>query len=410
MTVMKRMPLTNAPRYANSNPLISTTGEGVLYMKAWGHITENRSRGHWCVRGKWQGRQWYFSQIPTIHGYIPCKTHDLAVILQGEISKDIERGTFNPARYSTARPLHLKEFSREWLNRVKPTLKFATWKGYRAYINHYINPILGEVFIPDLNYNHYLKIWTETPKSEKYRKNILACLYTMIEDARRSGHIAQVPEKILFKGKFQMPAKDPVWIDRDTQAAILCEIKPEDRPLFQFIFITGVRPSEARALQKADLYPDKGYVAIRHAFAPVEKGGEQMKEVKQKRERRIPFYDSLAGVLNTMAGNLTPFVFINPRTGRPYTKNINRDIWDPASTRALGYVVPLNNAGRHSWGNQMSEAGLDMESIRDGLGHSTTKTTREFYANPSLNKLKKAVDNVRALKADFATRLKREEG
>lgn len=367
-------------------------------MKAWGHVSENKGKGHWYVRGTWQGKRWYFSQIPTIHGFISCKTKELAIILQGEISKEIERGVFNPARYSVARPLHLKAFAADWLERVKPTLKYATWKGYRTYVTHYINPILGEVFIPDLNYNHYLKIWTGAKKSEKYRKNILAALYAMMEDARRSGHIVQVAEKIIFKGKFQVPVKNPEWIDRGTQESILNEIKAEDRPLFQFIFVTGVRPSEARALAKADLYRDKGYITIRRTFAPIEKGGEALKEVKQKKEGNIPFYDALIPILESMPANLTSFVFVNPRTGRPYTKNINRDIWDPASIRALGYVVPLNNAGRHSWGSQMSEAGLDMESIRDGLRHSTTKTTRDFYANPSLNRLKKAVDNVRALK------------
>ena len=45
----------------------------------------------------------------------------------------------------------------------------------------------------------------------------------------------------------------------------------------------------------------------------------------------------------------------------------------------------------------MSMAGLDMETVRDGLGHSNTTTTRNFYANPSLDKLKKTVDNVHGL-------------
>ena len=45
----------------------------------------------------------------------------------------------------------------------------------------------------------------------------------------------------------------------------------------------------------------------------------------------------------------------------------------------------------------MSMAGLDMEAVRDGLGHSSTTTTRNFYANPSLDKLKKTVDNVHGL-------------
>lgn len=214
-----------------------------------------------------------------------------------------------------------------------------------------------------------------------------------MEDAKRAGYISQVPDKIVFKGKFTIPEKDPAWIEKQDQDRILEHIRPKDRALFNFIFITGVRPSEARALQKSDLHRDKGYISIRYTMAPI-KGGEEIKEVKQKKERRIPFYDALIPIFETINKTLSPFVFNNPRTGKPYSKNINRDIWNPACKKA-GIKIPLNNAGRHSWGNQLSEAGIDIETIGKGLGHSTTSTTKRFYANPSMNTLKKAVDKVR---------------
>lgn len=349
--------------------------------------------------------RYYFSEYYTRLGPRTCQTEQEAKQLQILISSEIINGTFNPLRYRKTKPLHLKKFAEEWIesDSVKTTLKYATWKTYRAALNNWIIPILGDVFTPDLNQGHYLKLWTGIDRSPKYKKNIITTLYTMLEDARRAGVISQVPEKIIFKGKFAIPKKDPEWIDIETQERILREIPKGDRPLFQFMMITGVRPSEARALRKKDLHPDKGYITIKKTFAPVP-GGEEVKEVKQKRDRRIPFYRSLTPILESIPGNLTPYVFVNPRTGRPYTKNINRNIWNPACQR-IGIKISLNNATRHSWGNQLSAAGIDMEIISLGLGHSTTGVTKEHYATPSIETLKNVVDNLRRPSSPFASHL-----
>jgi integrase len=376
------------------NTISQNLAGGIFVMANWGKVSFNKSQGAWCVKGQYQGERVYYSTYRTDVGPRTCQTEQEALLLQVIISSEMKNGNFNPLKYKRSKPLHLKKYALQWLEKIKPSVKYATYKTYRAAINNWLIPILGDVFLPDVRYDHYFKLWTDIKQSEKYRKNIITCLYAIMEDAKRAGHISQVPDKIVFKGKFTMPRKDPAWIEKETQELILQEIKPEDRPIFQFIFITGVRPSEARALQKSDIHKEQGYISIRYTMAPVEAGGEELKEVKQKKERRIPYYEALDAVIPK---NIGMFVFVNPRTGRPYTKNINRDIWAQACKDAK-VKIRLNEAGRHSYGNQLAEMGVDMETISHGLGHSTTATTKAFYANPSLNILKKAVDNMRMLK------------
>ena len=380
-------------KYFTRKEVKTPSNDGGIYMMAnWGKVSYNKGQGAWCVRGLYQGEQLYFSKYHSDLGPRTCQTEVEAIQLQMIISSEMANGNFNPLKYKRTKPLHLKTYAVQWLEKIQPTLKYATYKTYRAAINNWLIPILGDVFLPDIRYDHYLKLWIDIDRSLKYRKNIITCLYAIMEDAKRAGHISQVPEKIIFRGKFTIPEKDPAWIERQEQDSILENIRPEDRAIFQFLFITGVRPSEARALQKSDIHRDRGYISIRYTMGPVE-GGEEIKEVKQKKERRIPFYESLIPVFNSMPKTLSPFVFINSKTGKPYSKNINRDIWNPACKKA-GINIPLNNAGRHSWGNQLSEAGIDIETIGKGLGHSTTATTKRFYANPSMNILKSAVDKV----------------
>ena len=368
----------------------------------WGKVVYNRQQGAWCLRGSWQGKRLYYSEYYTAIGPKTCQTEQEAKMLQVLISNEIANGTFDPRRYKKTRPVHLKNYAEKWLEEIKPTIKYATLKSYRAAINNWIVPIVGDVFIADLNYSHYLKLWTGIARSRKYRKNILTTVYAMMEDARRKGDIKQAPEKIIFKGKFTIPRKKKAWIDKPTQYRILEHMPRCHHPIFLFLFTTGVRPSESRALQKDDVYKDLEQVVIRHNMSEIE-GGEQLSEVKQKEERVIPYYDAFDDIFaaaQTNAGDvISTFVFINPDTGRPYTKNIQRDYWNPAC-KSAGVNISLNNAGRHSWGNQLARQGVDFEIISRGLGHSTTQTTKAHYADPALNVLKDAVDGNKVIDLD----------
>jgi integrase len=349
----------------------------------WGKVAYVEQQGAWCVRGTWQGKRIFFSSYNTPLGERVCETEAEARQLQQIISHEVANGTFDPRRYRKQKPFHVATYIGEWLQTVEPTIGYATAKAYRAAAKH-ISDGLGDVFVPDLNYERILR-WVNELRKElqlKTIKNYHGVLVKMLHDAQRSGHIAQMPEVVQFRGGLSVPSRDPEWLTVEQQSAVLAEIQPADRFIIRFIMATGVRPSEARALQKRDLYfqTNPPYIAIRHTFAPVP-GGEDLKECKQKRERRIPFYQEVADLLKEMPASLTPWAFVHPVTGRHYTKNINRDIWNPACSKALGRIVPLNNAGRHSFANQRLAAGEDIYLVSRRLGHSSVKVTESNYIN-----------------------------
>src|SRR4030067_3849490 len=85
-----------------------TNWRGALFMQRWGFVFFNEARGHWAVKGKWQGKRRYFSQIPVRGGrFLTCTSREMADYLQDESSKEITRGCFNPSRYQHAQPLHM---------------------------------------------------------------------------------------------------------------------------------------------------------------------------------------------------------------------------------------------------------------------------------------------------------------
>lgn len=96
---------------------------GIFVMANWGKVSFNKSQGAWCVRGFYQGEQLYFSKYQSALGPRICQTEKEAIQLQMIISSEMANGNFNPMKYKRTKPLHLKKYTVQWIEKVRPTLK-----------------------------------------------------------------------------------------------------------------------------------------------------------------------------------------------------------------------------------------------------------------------------------------------
>ena len=119
----------------------------------------------------------------------------------------------------------------------------------------------------------------------------------------------------------------------------------------------------------------------------------ELKEVKGKKILNWPMTEGLKELFATMPGNLNPWVFINHRTGKPYSKNINR-IWNKACNDAK-IKISLNNATRHSFACQMLNADVPEGVVSRLLRHSDARMIKR-YGEYKTNSLKNNVDKVQA--------------
>lgn len=360
----------------------------------WGSVRFNAKRKLWWVDGYWQGKRIGIFSIPTRSGFLSCKNKELAEYLQVEISKEIAEGTFKPERYKKSNPLVMAAAANEWLKLKKPNIKYKTWAGYKYQIDNYIIPLIGNEYLPHINHQKLQIFVNELIERElevKTRKNIYSLLYQILSDHFKSGFIPQMPAGI----KFSEEVKTIEWLTMDQQLSILEAIPERHRYIFRFIFATGVRPGEARALRKKDVHEDR--IDIKKTFSEV-KGGQDLSIVKNKREQAIPMYAEVRALLDEVPPNLTHFVFINPDTSKPYTRFMNRTWWNPACEKVLGYRFPLKNAGRHSLAHQILAGGGSMEDVQNALRHSNASVTRRFYGRPCLPVVGAHVDQIRKVK------------
>lgn len=355
----------------------------------WGKISYNSKRKHWCVTGKWQGKRYYFSQYPTAEGMVPCETKRLAVRLQEAISAEIEQGSFHPARYRSSRPLLLKNYIPQWLKFKKTEVSNASYHDYCNSLNKHVLPILGNKYLPDINFDDLRDLQNRINRRPKGKKNVMDALKQLMHDAQRSGYIAQLPEWPKFKGKNKIVRPPIVAISMEDQMKLIENIPVRHRPIFLFMMATGCRPSEARALRKTDIKDD--WVMFEVAFDRL----EELKEVKQAKPDPFPMTEEVGHILGELPKNFSQWVFPNPDTGKPYDKNINR-IWNKACDVAGIQRIKLYNATRHSFACGLLNKGVDKYIVSRLLRHSDIRMI-ERYAEYEMNPLKEAVDKVRSL-------------
>jgi integrase len=152
--------------------------------------------------------------------------------------------------------------------------------------------------------------------------------------------------------------------------------------------LTGCPPSEARAFRREDIRHDHILFAV--AFGP----REELKEVNGKKIMPFPLTEGLKQLFQETPKNLSPFVFISPRTGKPYTKNINR-IFNHAAKKA-GLDVSLNEFGRKSFAMQVLGAGIDKAVVSHLLRHQDPRMI-DHYAEYQTQPLKSVLDKVQSL-------------
>lgn len=219
--------------------------------------------------------------------------------------------------------------------------------------------------------------------SGKTKKNIMGILRKFFCDALDMDLITELPKfpKIILQ------EQEMSWIDAATQVRIFSEIPAADKPIFEFLRLTGLRPAEGRALKWGCVVRDAEipYINIKASFSD-----NVYREItKVKRQWQIPIRNQIATLLKNIPRNIkSQFVFT--KQGEPYHEKALIKIWNRACERA-GVKITMYQGLRHSWASQRLNEGVSLTVIGASMGHTNPTTTRR-YAH---------LDRLKAIKAEL---------
>jgi integrase len=218
--------------------------------------------------------------------------------------------------------------------------------------------------------------------SNKTICNKLGVLHSFLKNMYDREAIHQMPR---FP-KISYVRKEPLWITRDEQLKVLNAIPVQYRQIFIFLFESGCRHGEARALHWQDIDFDKEVITIRNNFS-----GKVLTTPKDGEERKIPLTTALRAVLLSQPRTLrSDFVFT--LAGKPYYESSIGKIWRSAC-KLVGVKGVTPYAGtRHSFASRLVNKGKSLEIIGEILGHSDIRTTRK-YAHVHLDAMRQAMED-----------------
>ena len=103
----------------------------------------------------------------------------------------------------------------------------------------------------------------------------------------------------------------------------------------------------------------------------------KVEKTKSGKVRFIPINDVLFYELNRLKGenSQSPFVFINPRTERPY---LDMKTGFKGALRRAGIEGLRFHDLRHTFASRLVEKGIDIETVRDLLGHHSILITQRY--------------------------------
>jgi len=332
----------------------------------------------------WKGRK---IKIYSFRDGQPLSSWELAKRACEVIQHEIESGEFDPSKWvkSDVKKFFFSRLTEEYLHERKKVLSPAGFRAKRTWFRQYILPFFASKDVRDLRaydlnafLNHLLEKEGEKKKklSLSTVKKIFVELKAFLNWCLRQELIERLPAFPDIK------VSEPVikFISPEQQAKILEALPQEHRPIVAFLFATGCRVGEARALQWDCIFIEEGFLVIRRTFSD-----SIIKEIpKEGRQKVIPLVGGIKEIIEEQARDKKSFFVFPYKDSRrkerwiPYPQKTLNRIFQEACRKAGIEGVTLYQAARHSFAVSRLAEGFSYEEIGAALGHSSPQTTRRY--------------------------------
>lgn len=286
-----------------------------------------------------------------------------------------------------------------WLENNRIRLKGATIKKYANLIETQILPELGNIKLSDITstmINDFLVHKLQCGRIDK--KGGLSTSYV-----RSIMLIVNATINFAASEEMCLPLKSPILKPTNTKTEISVLTIEEQKRLEQYLshnlnptktgvlisLHTGLRIGEVCALSWEDIDFKKGIIRIRHTVARVQGDLGQKNKTKliidepktRSSKRDIPISSSLLPILQEARKLSSTYVvsdnsnFTSPRT---YEYRYHR-LLDECGLTSVNYHVL-----RHTFATRCIEAGVDVKSLSEILGHSNVGITLNTYVHSSM--------------------------
>ncbi|MDO4308678.1 MAG: site-specific integrase [Eubacteriales bacterium] len=299
----------------------------------------------------------------------------------------------------------------EWLNMKKLSVKQSTYAKYHYIIKTEILPELGDYPLEKMN-SSIINAFTSRKlgvdpncTDRRLASKTVRDIYTILKSVLRYGENEYHTGPLAANTVLPKPKRESIetltMMELRKIAKYLWE-RPWDARCVGLLLCmySGMRLGEICALKWEDVDLDKKTIYIRHTMQRItvpEENGESKTRIvvdepkTQSSMRLIPISDEIYPLIKNLhrfSGANAYFLsnterFVEPRNYQYFFKSILKK----TEIRNVNFHIL-----RHTFATQCVEVGMDIKTLSEILGHSSTNITLTYYVHSSLETKQKQVN------------------
>lgn len=364
--------------------------------------------------GRWEGR-YIRARTPegrAIYGSVYARSYREAVRKLSELTDSAEATV---PLWAEAEDVRFCTLGEAWLENRRPQIKESAYNKYRNLFCSYIRPQLGELPLSRLTPGRLNRLCSDLLTrggsrgqglSPKTVNDTLAVIRNILRFAECQGYRPPCTGQEITVRQSPREMQILARSDQDRLTRYLCGHQTREGLGILLCLFTGLRIGEICALQWSDISLEEKTLHVRQTMQRIQcQGAERRTRVtltapkSRCSVRTIPIPEPVFCLLEPYAWSSRGFFltgredrYVEPRMMQYHLKRI---------LLACG-VEPVNfHALRHTFATRCVEAGFDVKSLSEILGHASVSITMNRYVHPSME-LKK--ENMQRLSAFYAVR------
>ncbi|MGV8906379.1 MAG: tyrosine-type recombinase/integrase [Acetobacterium sp.] len=314
---------------------------------------------------------------------------------QQEVRKKLNAttATIDTGEYKAPSKLTVSDWLNIWIKEYSLNLKPLTLKSYNTQINNHILPALGKIKLSSLAPHHIQKFYNglHADYSAKTIKNIHGVIHKGMKQAVDLGYIKVNPADACKLPKVVKTQITPM--DKDMIPAFLESIKGHQfEKIYTVDLFTGLRQSEAIGLTWDCIDFEAGTVFVYRQYQKLT-GGYKWATLKNGKTRLIKPAKFVFDILKAEKikqlenrlragsawGNVENFVFTNPLGTHMKHETISKNYKKVVTE--MGLPDLRFHDMRHTFAVISLQAGDDIKTVQENLGHHSASFTMDTYAH-----------------------------